>query len=207
MATPEKRAIHGHDLQFAANHLGHFALATQLLPSLLNAGARVVSLSSSGHRISPVRFDDIKFEKEPYDKWVAYGQSKTANSLFAVGLNTRFQKEGLSAFAVHPGGIMTPLQRHLPQEEMVALGWINADGSMPDMIKALFKTPAQGASTTVFAALAKELDGLGGVYLEDCNIAQLADEESQRFHHVKDYAVDTDLAEQLWQYSENVLAL
>src|SRR3954447_13679015 len=137
MACPETRVGAGWEAQFATNHLGHFALTNLLWPALAaGGGARVVALSSTGHKISPIRFDDLQFETG-YDKWAAYGQAKTANSLFAVQLDALGRDAGVRAFAAHPGGILTPLQRHLTKEEMIERGWIDADGN----VLARFKTP------------------------------------------------------------------
>src|SRR4051812_9058395 len=148
MAAPETRVGPGWEAQFATNHLGHFALTNLLWPLLAaGGGARVVALSSRGHKRSGIRFDDLMFE-HGYDKWQAYGQAKSANSLFAVQLDALGQDAGVRAFAVHPGGIMTPLQRYLSREEMQATGWIAEDGTPDER----FKTPEQGASTSVWAA-------------------------------------------------------
>ena len=137
MASPERRVGPGWESQFATNHLGHFALTNLLWPALAAApGARVVSLSSTGHKLSAIRFDDINFDAG-YDKWRAYGQAKTANALFAVQLDALGQDMGVRAFAVHPGGIMTELQRHLPREEMIAAGWMDEHGKLDPR----FKTP------------------------------------------------------------------
>lgn len=200
MACPEGRVGDGWERQLATNHLGHFALATLLWPALVaGGGARVVSLSSTGHKLSPIRFDDPMFTQEPYDKWQAYGQAKTANSLFAVGLDGRGAEHSVRAFAVHPGGIMTPLQRHLPEEEMRALGWLLPDGSIRDG----FKTPEQGAATSVWAATSGLLAGEGGVYCEDCDVARPTDptDELRRFRGVDAHAVDPTAADRLWQLS------
>ncbi len=158
MACPETRVGPGWEAQFATNHLGHFALVNRLWPAITKGGGRVVSVSSLGHRRSAIRWDDVQFE-HGYDKWLAYGQSKTANVLFAVQLDTLGEREGVGAFAVHPGGIFTPLQRHLSTEEMVALGWIDEAGHA---VGRGFKTPEQGASTTVWAATSPQLEGLSG---------------------------------------------
>ncbi len=205
MACPLERIGPGWERQFGVNHLGHLALYQALEPALAKAnGARVVALSSLAHRISDIRWEDPQFDTE-YDKWQAYGQSKTANALFAMGVDVRGQDRGIRAFSVHPGGIFTPLQRHLPEEEMVALGWKNADGTLPDAVKAMFKTPEQGASTTVWAATSPKLDGLGGLYCEDGDVAQLATEES-RYAHVRSWACNPEGAERLWALSEDLLA-
>src|SRR5215213_9837604 len=170
MAAPETRVGSGWEAQFATNHLGHFTLTNLLWPALTAApdGARVVALSSSGHKRSGIVFDDIMFERRPYEKWQAYGQAKTANSLFAVQLDALGQDAGVRAFAAHPGGIMTPLQRHLPREEMIASGWMDEEGNVDDR----FKTPEQGASTSTWAATSPQLAGMGGVYCENCDIAK-----------------------------------
>lgn len=206
MACPYAQSTGGFDSQFAANHLGHMALTLALMPVLQEAGARIVCLSSTAHHLSAIRFDDMKFEKSGYDKWLAYGQSKTANSLFAVGLMQNHDKDGIEAFAAHPGGIMTPLQRHLPTEEMIALGWLGPDGEMPAAIKARFKTPEQGASTTVFSALSQDLNGLGGVYLEDCNIAKITEDENPRYVDLSGHAVDLEAAAMLWDVSKKAIS-
>lgn len=144
MATPETRVGEGWEAQFAVNHLGHFALIQHLWP-LLAPGSRIVAVSSGAHAITGIRWDDIHFEKG-YDKWQAYGQSKCANVLFALELDRRGASRGIRAVSVHPGSILTPLQRHLGKEEMVAAGWIDADGALIDPE---FKTPEQGAATFV----------------------------------------------------------
>lgn len=206
MACPETRIGKDWELQFATNHIGHFALTRALLPMLRAAkGARVVALSSTGHKISDIRWDDIHFRKGGYDKWIAYGQSKTANALFAVGLDARERANGIRAFAVHPGGIMTPLQRHLQKEEMIALGWMDETGGVSERARPFFKTPEQGAATAVWAATAAMLDGKGGLYCEDCDVAELAGENEPRHRTVKAYAVDEGNAARLWRETEIML--
>jgi NAD(P)-dependent dehydrogenase (short-subunit alcohol dehydrogenase family) len=203
MACPETRVANGWEAQFATNHLGHFALTNRLYPALAaNGGARVISLSSAGHKLSPIRWDDLLFASDNYDKWLAYGQAKTANSLFAVHLDNLGAPDNVRAFAVHPGGIMTPLQRHLPREEMLALGWIDEAGT----VNAIFKSPEQGAATTLWAATAAVLGGHGGVYCEDCNIAAATDPSNPaaRYSGVDAHAVDTDEASRLWALSEEL---
>lgn len=197
MACPFAQTADGFEMQFGTNHLGHYLLSVLLAPALEAAGgARLVALSSTGHRIADVDLDDPHFERRAYDKWVSYGQSKTANAQFAIAFNARFAARGIEAFSVMPGGIMTPLQRHLPKEEMIAFGWINEQGQVRDG----FKTPEQGASTTVWAALAPELAGQGGLYLEDCAEAEPFDPKTP-WRGVTAYARDPAKAEALWAYS------
>ena len=208
MACPEQRTSQGWEWQFAVNHIGHFVLITELLPKLQAAagGARVVCLSSIGHRLSGIRWDDMFFKNEEYNKWVAYGQAKTADSLMAVELDARYKSAGIRAFGVHPGGIFTPLQRHLDKEEMVVLGWLDKSGEMSERAKQFFKTPAQGATTSLWCATSPALAELGGVYCEDCNIAAVVDDESQDPWGVRKWAVDSDQATRLWAATEALLA-
>ena len=208
MACPETRVGPGWEAQFGTNHLGHMALALGLMSLLTRTThARVVALSSTGHKISGIRWDDIHFQTTPYDKWQAYGQSKTANALFANALSRRLKATGAHAFAVHPGGIFTPLQRHLGTEEQVRLGWVNADGSPSERAKAGFKTTEQGCSTTLWAATSPLLAGKPGVYCEDCDIAAPTDPASPlaRFRGVEPHACDDEAAERLWAASEALL--
>jgi NAD(P)-dependent dehydrogenase (short-subunit alcohol dehydrogenase family) len=195
MATPETRVGPGWEAQFATNHLGHFALVNRLWP-VIAPGARIVSVSSGGHLRSGIRWDDVDLE-HGYDKWNAYGQAKTANALFAVQLDALAQDSGVRAFAVHPGGILTPLQRHLPIEEQIALGWVNPDGSPLD--PSPFKSPQAGAATQTWAATSPQLDGMGGVYLEDCDIASPHVEGTRT--GVASWATDREQAERLWALS------
>lgn len=206
MACPLDRVGPGWESQFGVNHLGHMALTMHLGAALQKADdARVVCLSSTAHIRSDVLWDDIHFQNSDYDKWMAYAQAKSACALFALGLDRRRRDVGVRAFSVHPGGIFTPLQRHLPEEEMVALGWKNPDGTLPEMIEAMFKTPAQGASTSVWAATSPLLNGKGGVYCEDCNVAKVADENSQSWEHAREWICDDERAERLWGLSEKML--
>lgn len=200
MATPLRRIMGGFESQFGTNHLGHMLLACRLAPSFAN-GARVVALSSIGHRRSPILFDDPNFERRPYDKWEAYGQAKTANALFAVELNRRLETKGVTAFAVHPGGIMTELQRDLSPEEIKAFGWVDDEGR----VNARFKTLSGGASTSVWCATSPQLAGGGGVYCEDCNIAEAVSADDPAFAGVRPWAIDPDAARRLWELSEGLL--
>ncbi len=207
MACPLTRIGPGWESQFGVNHLGHFALSVGLLPALRAAeGARVVALSSTAHIRGDVLWEDPHFDSATYDKWRAYAQAKSANALFALGADERWQADGIRAFSVHPGGIFTPLQRHLSDDEMAAMGWKNPDGTIPPQVQALFKTPEQGASTTVFAATSAKLSGLGGLYCEDADVAALASEESPPYQHARPWICDPEGAERLWDMSEAMLA-
>jgi NAD(P)-dependent dehydrogenase (short-subunit alcohol dehydrogenase family) len=197
MACPETRVGPGWEAQFAINHLGHYALVNRLWPALAG-GARVVVVSSGAHGITGMRWDDVHCTRS-YDRWQAYGQSKTANALFAVQLDVLGRSAGVRAFSVHPGKILTPLQRHLAKEEMVAAGWIDADGRLADPT---FKTPQQGAATQVWAATSPQLDGFGGLYCEDCDVAPHA--ESDGSPGVRRHAVEPDEAARLWKLSADL---
>ncbi|HEY4123020.1 MAG TPA: oxidoreductase [Rhizomicrobium sp.] len=202
MATPERRIMGNMESQFGTNHLGHMLLTCHLAPALLKgAPGRVVELSSIGHRRSPVNFDDPNFLNRPYDKWEAYGQSKTANSLFAIELNRRLEGKGINAYAVHPGGIMTNLQRDMSKEEIKAFGWVDDEGKVNDR----FKTISGGASTSLWAATSALLSAGGGVYCEDCNIATPLPADDQSFAGVRPWAIDPEAATRLWSMSEKLL--
>jgi NAD(P)-dependent dehydrogenase (short-subunit alcohol dehydrogenase family) len=197
MAIPELRLTsEGWELQFATNHLGHFALAIGLHDALASAahGARIVSLSSRGHLRSPVEFDDINFAHRPYDPMVTYGQSKTANVLFAVSATRHWAADGIWTNAVHPGAVDTNLGRHLDPD---VLEQIKASGQYQ------FKTAEQGAATSVLVATSPQLEGVGGLYFQDCNeapVVDAADAESTGAG-VAAYAVDPTNAERLWKLS------
>ncbi|MFC4909038.1 SDR family NAD(P)-dependent oxidoreductase [Actinomadura gamaensis] len=194
MACPETRVGPGWEAHFATNHLGHFALVNRLRP-LLAERARVVSVTSSGHFLSGIRWDDLQF-CDGYDRWLAYAQSKTANALFAVQLNAL----GVQAFTAHPGSILTPLQRHIPRDEQIAQGWISEDGTQAEG----FKSPEQGAATAIWAATSPLLDGLGGLYAQDCDIAEPATGDDMLIGGVKPWAVDPDDAARLWEISADL---
>ena len=206
MACPESKTSNGWDLQFAVNHIGHFVLTHELIDSMdQSSGARIINLSSTAHKFSGICWDDIHFLNS-YDKWVSYGQSKTATSLFSIELDRRFKDKNIRSFAVHPGGIFTPLQRHLQQEEMVAMGWLNEDGSLSELAKAGFKSSTQGASTSLWAATSSQLDNKGGLYCENCDVANLAGgSPEERYFGVRDWAVDPSEAEKLWHCTEKML--
>ncbi|MEU3961509.1 SDR family NAD(P)-dependent oxidoreductase [Streptomyces buecherae] len=198
MACPETRVGRGWEAQFATNHLGHFALVNHLWPALAaGGGGRVVSVSSAGHHLSDIRWDDPHFTRG-YDRWLAYGQAKTANVLLAVHLDARGRDAGVRAFALHPGAILTPLQRHMTRREMLDRGWIDEAGTPAES----FKTPEQGAATQVWAATSPLLAGLGGVYCEDCDIAEVCgDDAAPMSGGVRGYAVDPRQAARLWALS------
>ena len=197
MACPETRVGPGWEAQFATNHLGHFALVNRLWPAIEPGGARVVSVSSRGHHFSGMHWDDVHWQRG-YDKWEAYGQAKTANVLFAVQLDKLGRDSGVRAFSLHPGAIFTPLQRHIPIAEQIERGWRDADGN--PLHPAGFKTPEQGAATQVWAATSPQLAAMGGVYCEDCDIAEPATPGDQT-SGVRDYAVDAGAAARLWELS------
>lgn len=205
MACPLRRTDEGWEWQMAVNVLGHVRLLWQLLPALYRSEhrTRVVFLSSTAHHLAPFEPSDPHWYDRDYDKWRAYGQSKTADSLAAVATQAAGLVPGLDAFAVHPGGILTPLQRHLTHEEMVGFGWVDEDG---EPANEHFKTPEQGASTSVWAATAPGLAGAGGRYLEDCAEAAPAPDDGRRTG-VKDWAIDPDAAETLWDWCRRTLEL
>lgn len=207
MAAPLTRDSRGYESQFAINHLGHFQLTARLLPALRRAkGARVIALSSLGHRFSGVDLEDPHFNARPYDKWVAYGQSKSANSLFAIELDKRGLPRGIRAFAVHPGRIVeTDLLRNLSQEEIRAAGIYEGNGvRRVTTAGGLGKTIPQGAATTIWAATSPLLAGRGGVYCENCDIAEIVADDSKLQGGVRRWAIDPDVASGLWELSERL---
>lgn len=200
MACPLMRTAEGWEMQFATNHFGHFLLTNLLLPALRKgAPARIVNLSSRGHRMSDVTFDDIHFDNRDYDKWVSYGHSKTANILFSVELNKHLAASGITANAVHPGGIQTDLGRHLSQEDIEAL---LARTGRSGGIK--FKTIPAGAATSVWAATSADLEGKGGLYLEDCHIGEPVGDDLGGDGY-EAYALNEADAARLWAYTEETL--
>ncbi|PHP85800.1 oxidoreductase [Burkholderia sp. AU18528] len=205
MAVPLGRDRRGHELHFATNHLGPFQLTVRLWPALLRAGAaRVVILSSGAHRRAAFDFDDPDFERREYDKWKAYAESKTASSLFAVALDSRGETRGIRAFAVHPGRIETGLQRAISMPELQALGLRDRNGQIPASHRSLYKTVEQGAATTVWCATSPALDGMGGVYCEDADIAAAVPVTHEPLDGVLPWAIDPAAAERLWQLSERL---
>ncbi|MFF3772055.1 SDR family NAD(P)-dependent oxidoreductase [Streptomyces sp. NPDC002232] len=199
MATPERHVGPGWESQLAANHFGHFTLVCELYPLLAAAdGARVVVNSSAGHTLTDIRWHDPHF-RTGYDKWLAYGQAKTANALFAVHLDALGRGDGVRAFALHPGKIITGLQREMALQEQIDRGWVDERGRViaPD-----FKTPAQGAATGLWAATSPLLQDRGGLYLEDCDVARVsAPDAPMDDGGVRAYAVDPDAAARLWDLS------
>lgn len=196
MAPPLQRTAQGFELQLGTNHLGHFVL-TNGVESLLRPGARVVNVSSRGHLRSGMRWDDPHFADESaYDKWVAYGQSKTANILFTVELERRMGPSGVHAYALHPGVIMTELSRHLTEDDTASLG--------KRLTGLAMKTVEQGAATTLYAAVSPELEGRGGVYLEDCHVADVTPGDGSAGY--APWAMDRDEAARLWAWSQEQTA-
>lgn len=205
MACPQGETADGFERQFGTNHIGHFLLTNLLMPLVAKGEAqRIVNLSSRGHHISPVHLDDPNFDRREYEKWQSYGQSKTANVLFTVGLEQRLAGQGIHAFAVHPGGIHTNLGRHLSDEDAAALlerlrKAAEERGEEPQP----FKSVPQGAATTCWVATAPELDERGGLYAEDCHISATDDVDTAG--GVRSYAVDPVKANQLWTISEELV--
>ena len=206
MATPLLRNSQGYEMQFATNHLGHFRLTAGLWTELCQSKGRVVNLSSLGHRFSGVVFEDPNFLRHPYEKWIAYGQSKTANSLFSVHLDKVGREVGVRAFAVHPGRIVsTNLSRFMSDEEKA-----NTAKSAPTdrrFVPSFVKSIAQGAATTIWAATSPQLNGMGGVYCANCDISPLVPDDSEQPDGVRRLAIDATAAERLWQLSEQLCGI
>jgi NAD(P)-dependent dehydrogenase (short-subunit alcohol dehydrogenase family) len=209
MALPELELTpRGWEAQFATNHLGHFELARGLQDALAASGdARIVSLSSRGHLRSPVVFDDINFANRPYDPWLAYGQSKTANVLFAVAATRRWAGEGIYANAVHPGAIPTNLSRHMDPEQVAQMRKA-AEFKTNEGVRMHFKTVEQGAATSVLVATSPQLEHVGGRYFDDCNEAEVVSGEnlSANASGVAAYALDPENARRLWEMSLEAFA-
>ena len=204
MDSPRGRTAQGFETQLGTNHLGHFALATGLRPALAEAGdARVVAVSSSGHAASPVVFDDLFFERRPYDPGLAYGQSKTANALFAVEATRRWAEDGTTANSLDPGGIWTPLQRHWSPQRRAAAEEQARQAESAGLFA--MKTPEQGAATSVFLATSPLVAGTGGRYFQDCQEAEVV-EQLRGISGVLPHALDPDAARRLWDVSEELLA-
>lgn len=196
MATPFSRDARGFESQLATNHIGHFQLALRLWPALRRAGgARIVALSSRGHARAGIDFDDPHFERRAYDKWLAYGQSKTANALFALGADRRGERDRIRALSVHPGAIITDLMRYMPEEEQRAVLERAAAG-------APMKTTEQGAATSIWCATSPAFRELGGVYCEDVDVARPVAGDDPGLIGVRPWAMDLEAAERLWELSE-----
>ena len=205
MANPLTRDTRGYESQFSTNHLGHFQLTARLWPALRKAaGARVVSVSSRGHRRAGVEFDDPNFERRAYDPWIAYGQSKTANVLFALALDAIGEPHGVRAFSLHPGGIITDLIRYMSAEALRATGAVDEAGRPVIDPARNMKTPEQGAATAVWCATSPQLDGLGGVYCENCNIAVAVPADSTEPLGVFPWAINPEFADRLWSLSASL---
>jgi NAD(P)-dependent dehydrogenase (short-subunit alcohol dehydrogenase family) len=206
MALPElTRTAEGWEAQFATNHLGHAALTLGLHDALAAAqGGRVVVVSSSGHQQSPVVFDDIHFTSRPYEAWSAYGQSKTATILFTVAIAKKWAADGITANALHPGGIMTNLQRHLDDAQMRFVGAVNEQGDRLEVPPG-WKTPEQGAATSVLLAASPLVQGVTGRYFEDCNEAVVITERGDGMSGVLPYALDAHDSDRLWEETLRLL--
>ena len=199
---PLTRDARGYEIQFATNHLGHFHLTARLWKALKNSGnARVVD-SSIGHNVAGMDFEDPNFNRSPYNKWVAYGQSKTATSLFAVEFDKRAQAYGVRSFAVHPGAVLTNLLRYMSDEELKVWGVYRENG-VPKASGG-FKSLEQGAATAIWCAVSPQLNDKGGVYYEDCDIARVVPADDKGFNGVRPYAIDKHAAETLWGLSEEL---
>ncbi|WP_085521014.1 oxidoreductase [Tuberibacillus sp. Marseille-P3662] len=206
MAPPLKRDDRGYESQFSTNHLGHFQLTARLWPALEQGNARVVAVSSRGHRLGGVDFDDPNFEHKAYDKWKGYAQSKTANILFALELDKRGKAYGVRAFSVHPGLIPdTSLGRDLTREEFAPKPVLDENGEpVSNEQQAMVKTIEQGAATSVWCAVSPQLKGLGGVYCEDVDISKAEPEDSSEPAGVRPWAINPEFARQLWTMSESL---
>jgi len=202
MATPLGHTVDGFEQQFGVDHLGHFLLARDLLPRLVeSAPARVVVLSSAGHRMGDVDFDDVNFEHRDYEPFLAYGAAKTCNVLHAVEIDKRYRDKGVRAFAVHPGVIHTELGRYMTEETMASL--ISRLSESPAVMA--WKTPEQGAATSVWAATSPLLEGRGGEYCEDCNVSAVVPDDELNEGGVAARAVDPTRAAALWALSEKLV--
>jgi len=201
MACPQSKTADGFETQFGTNHLGHFVFVNRLVPLLLaGAPSRIVVLSSSGHRFSDVDLDDPNFERTEYDPWIAYGRSKTANALFAVALDRKLRDRGVRAAALHPGGIQTELGRHMTPETYQKL----MDRVSQQRQGYKFKSVPQGAATSVWAAAVADPEEIGGMFLEDCNVAEITTDMVEQ-KGVRAYALDPARADALWSVSEELV--
>src|SRR5580692_12566334 len=208
MATPLGHTVDGFETQFGTNHLGHFVLANRIA-SLLRSGSRLINLSSSGHRYSNVDLDDPNFERTPYEPFLAYGRSKTANIQFAVAFDRRNRQRGVRAAAVHPGGIQTELARHLdPSRIQTIVDQLNQQLAQEGKGPFEFKTIPQGAATSVWAGVVAPADEIGGKYCENCHVGHIVADDvtiSAISEGVRGYALDSKLAAALWKKSEEMV--
>jgi NAD(P)-dependent dehydrogenase (short-subunit alcohol dehydrogenase family) len=208
MATPFGHTTDGFETQFGTNHLGHFVLVNRIA-SLMGAGSRLINLSSSGHRFANVDLEDPNFERTPYEPFVAYGRSKTANILFAVAFGQRHRARGIRAAAVHPGGIQTELARHMDPSHMEAMiKQINEQAAAEGKGAFQFKTIPQGAATSVWAGVVAPADEIGGRYCENCHASDVVPDNvtlGLLNEGVRAYALDRKNAEALWRKSEELV--
>jgi len=204
MATPFGRTVDGFETQFGTNHLGHFVLVNRIA-ELMRPGGRLVNVSSAGHRRADVDLDDPNFDRTPYDPFIAYGRSKTANILFAVEFDRRHKASGLSATAVHPGGVVTELSRHMPEGAVQqTLARINAENAAAGWPPFVMKSVPQGAATSVWAGVVAEAEEVGGRYCEDCHVAEVVDAGPNVLGGVRPHALDPERARALWLKSEEM---
>ena len=205
MRTPFGHTEDGFETQFGTNHLGHFVLVNRIA-ALIAPGGRLVNVSSAGHRYSDVDLDDPNFERTPYDPWVAYGRSKTANILFAVEFDRRHKDRGIRAAALHPGAIQTELSRYLDDEARRELTEIMTQvGKLPGAKPIEYKSVPAGAATSVWAAAVAKADAVGGRYCEDCHVADVIDASGFTFSGVRPYALNPERAQALWAKSEQMV--
>ncbi len=208
MATPFGHTEDGFETQFGTNHIGHFVFVNRIAP-LIRAGGRLVNLSSAGHRFANVDLDDPNFDRTPYDPWVGYGRSKTANILFAVAFDQRHREKGIRAAAVHPGGIQTELGRHVDMSQLQAMvDQINKELAAEGKAAFEWKTIPQGAATSVWAGIVAPADQVGGRYCENCHVSETAPDDQPlgfSIEGVRGYAVDSKNAEALWRRTEELV--
>lgn len=204
MACPQGKTADGFETQFGTNHLGHFLLVNRIA-SLLRPGGRLVTLASAGHRLADVDLADPNFDNTPYDEWVAYGRSKTANILFAVEFDRRHRERGVRATALHPGGIQTELGRHMtPEVSERLIASINQSHAAAGLPPFQYKSIPQGAATSVWAGVVADADAVGGRYCEDCHVAEIVEGEGIR-GGVRAYALSPESARALWAKSEAMI--
>jgi NAD(P)-dependent dehydrogenase (short-subunit alcohol dehydrogenase family) len=208
MATPFGHTADGFETQFGTNHLGHFVLVNRIAP-LMGTGSRLINLASSGHRFANVNLEDPNFERTPYEPFIAYGRSKTANILFAVAFDQRHRERGIHAAAVHPGGIQTELGRHMDPSHLTAMiDQMNKQLAAEGKANFQWKTIPQGAATSVWAGVVASADEIGGRYCENCHVGNIVPDDvtiSAISEGVRGYALDQSNAEALWKKSEELV--